>query len=258
VPWVNVDVVAMNSKLREFHEAGFAVLPEVSSEELVLLRHFLTEKFVAIMRRNSIDFETIVPSRNITDYHLSAYQIDHESVWVKNSRLLSSADIDFFLKSFSFIDRLRSIIGDFEIADIEGLGRPEIYWRLARPGGLDLAPAHKDSWFWALTNNLKPEEQAGLAKVWIPVFTDIDESGLSVVPGSHRLDLPFGVEIRHGRPKPTIDTHSIEELNFFKVPVPDGGMILFDRDLLHKGVSGVGKATRVSMEFAIKSTTLFA
>jgi ectoine hydroxylase-related dioxygenase (phytanoyl-CoA dioxygenase family) len=152
----------------------------------------------------------------------------------------------------SLFDQIEDALGPFDVADIEGLGYPEIYWRLVRPDAAgDVAGAHTDEWFYTYTNRLTPQQQAGLVKVWVGVHVDPGRSGLAVVPDSHQKDWPNHAEMRHGRPKPVLDVDQ-RTLNLVNLDVKPGEAVVFHIRLLHAGIAHTGTRCRISMEFAIR------
>jgi hypothetical protein len=240
----------------EFAEAGFVCLPPVSSAELTALRDLIKDKYHRVLQPTLVNVPVEMHATHITRYHEISNYFDHSAVWDKSARLFSAEEVQIFIEDFSFLRSLEDLLGVVEIADIEKIGYPEIYWRIVRPGVADVAPAHKDSWFWSVTNNLSVEAQRGLAKIWIPIWSEPNVSGLAVSPGSHKIEIPFGAELRHGRLKPTVDPADLNQIDFKLLRVLDGGMILFDRELLHRGFGSDSRLTRISLEFAIRSPAI--
>ena len=75
---------------------------------------------------------------------------------------------------------------------------------------------------------------------------------MSVVDGSHREDIPFTSEFRHGRNKPACRAEDIAKFEFNILPLEVGQAVVFNPELLHKGVNHDEDITRVSIEFAVK------
>ena len=239
--------------IEQFHDNGFVVLENSSQEDLSRLRKFIFEKMRCAIRPHDPSVDEVFEISSLESYHKFSFCVNHEACWTKDARIFNASDVDFFINNLGFIDIIQMHFGDIEIADIEGLGYPEIYWRVVRPGGSDVAPAHKDSWFWELTNNIPVPSQRSLAKVWIPILSVVGENALQVAPGSHKVDIQYHGVNRHGRIKPEPDIGALLKINFMAPEIPNGSMIIFDRDLLHRGASTSLDKTRYSLEFAIRS-----
>ena len=232
---------------------GFVVGPAPLSGEVDWLRALVTEKWRAALIARYPQLKSHIETTPISAYHELAPQIDHAATWVKDTRLFSPTDVVELQQKLSTFRFLEEAFGPFEVADIEGLGYPEIYWRLVRPNTpSDVAGAHADSWFYTLTNNLPTAEQARLVKVWIPIYSDIGASGLSVGVGSQKLNLAYGGEMRHGRVKPVLKDQRARDLPMTILPLEPGQCVAFHVDLLHQGVSHSTDRCRVSLEFAIR------
>jgi hypothetical protein len=242
-----------NQAIEQFHEDGFVVLENSSQKDLSQLQQFIFEKMRCAIRSHDTSVDELFEISSLERYHNFPFSVNHEAYWTKDARIFNASDVDFFINDLGFIDIIQMYFGDIEIADIEGLGHPEMYWRVVRPGGSDVAPAHKDSWFWELTNNIPMPSQKSLAKVWIPILSVVGENALQVAPGSHKVDIQYRGVNRHGRLKPEPDKEALRKINFIAPEIPNGSMIIFDRDLLHRGASNSLDKTRYSLEFAIRS-----
>jgi hypothetical protein len=235
---------------------GFVIGPVPDAEEVAWLRAFVTAKWRDVLTARYPDLRPVIEATAISDYHKIAPMIDHATTWTKDARLFSRSDVQQLQQNLSAFRFLDESFGSFEIADIEGLGYPEIYWRLVRPNQPgDVAGAHADAWFYTLTNNLSAAEQARLVKVWMPVYADIGVSGLSVGVGSQRMNLAYRGEMRHGRMKPLLVDERSKSLEMTALPLQAGQCVAFHVDLLHQGISHSTDRCRVSLEFAIRLRT---
>ena len=80
----------------------------------------------------------------------------------KCNRILPKEFIEW-LSTTNFANKLKEKIGEYRISDEEGLGYPNVYWRLVRPNNkADVGPLHCDAWFWEINNNYN--EKSGIKK----------------------------------------------------------------------------------------------
>lgn len=244
----------MSTETREqFEKYGFVIIKNDNQHDLSRLQHFIFEKIKTAIRPYNPSVDELLTFTSLENYHKLSFGFDHENFWTKNIRLFNFSDVNFFITQLSFFRLISAHFGDIDIADIEGLGYPEIYWRVVRPGGADVALAHKDSWFWELTNNIPITAQKSLAKVWIPIFSVVGKNALEVAPESQNIHVPYRGVKRHGRVKPEPDLDALRKVKFVAPNIPNGSMIIFDRNLLHRGASQAVDKTRYSLEFAIRS-----
>jgi len=241
--------------LSTFHEQGFVTLNFLTKGQFEQIKSLIVDKWRMIIIENHPELTAEVQDLDINGYHKIASQLDHENLWTKKQRLFSQSEV-LTLFDFGLISWLRDLFPDLEIVDIEGIGYPEIYWRLVRPGGADVAPAHRDTWFWTITNKIPENNQHGLAKVWFPVVSIPNENGLAVYPRSMTWDIEPEIEHRHGREKPALSERSANILSNhtpLNLPLDLQQCVLFDRKLFHFGIPHTINTTRVSVEFAVKS-----
>jgi hypothetical protein len=240
---------AQSSRSKIKDSPGFVSGFSFSPADLSRLRDIITARWLGRIRsvaRPELADQFL--AIGIERYH------DHGSLWNKDARLFSKEDVQE-IWSMSLFKDLILAFGPLTIADIEGLGYPEIYWRLVRPNNpQDVSGVHADSWFYTYTNDLTPEHQANLIKIWVAIFVAPGESGLKVMVDSHRSVWPHHSEIRHGRSKPVLDVAE-SGLDLKVVATRPGEAIAFNIDLLHGGVAHVCNQTRVSIEFAVRSTS---
>ena len=200
------------------------------------------------------ELNTRLQSLSLKDYHLLNDVVDHPNLWSKAHRIFSQSQVEQF-QQFSVFQNIRADLGPVVIADIEGLGYPELYWRLVRPlPHCDVAVAHADTWFYSITNDIPLARQKRLCKFWMSIHTTPGQSGLSVHPDSHKMTWKHGSEIRHGRPKPVF-LDDPTRLKLQNVPLEDAQGIVFHTHLIHKGIAHAGSETRFSIECALELET---
>jgi hypothetical protein len=244
----------IQQNLDDFEENGFFVLPQPSKEEQKLLFDLVNEKWKRNVLKSYPDLEGRLAEIDISKYHSIANLVDHGKLWPKASRLFSIPEVDYIIENLSLFKNLRLVFSNYFVADIEKNGFPEIYWRIVRPlSEADVAPAHRDSWFFTSTNNLSADIQKKLVKIWLPVVTSDSEIGLSLAAGSHKLNLRYTTELRHGSVKPVPNLSDIAKCSLKAENLGCGQAVVFHRDLLHKGISHSADITRVSIEFAIST-----
>lgn len=193
---------------------GFATTQWLSKDEYSIVEKAIYEQWLyRIQMANPVVAARIVKENiDIKRYHLVSPQLDHGKIWTKHSRILPQSFANWFLNS-NFSQQLSSYFGDFIISDEDGLGWPNIYWRLVRPmQKADLGPLHRDEWFWKLNQQYeKPNYRFKRVKVWIAIHGEPGKNGLLVEPGSHnRTDIEWDAELRHGSIKPVLLTDAKE------------------------------------------------
>ena len=84
--------------------------------------------------------------------------------------------------------KLNKIYDFVEITDEEKLGYGNIYWRIVRPNQpRDIGALHRNSWFWEIDKTqFLPSCKFKRLKVWISIYTKPGESGLLIIPKSHK------------------------------------------------------------------------
>jgi hypothetical protein len=226
----------------------------LSDSELDQLLAIIRRKWLENLIRLSPADAPVFNATPMQKYHEVSHLVDHRSAWTKASRIFSKEEVGSILK-LPFFGRLGERVGEFDVADNEGIGYPEIYWRLVRPGhASDVAGAHADAWFYDYTNNLTAQQQKGLVKVWVAICVQPGESGLAVLPGSHRVEWPNFSEMRDGRPKPVLGVPQ-DTLGLINLDTVPGEAVVFSTRLLHAGIAHCGSYTRISIEFAIRLRT---
>ena len=238
-----------DSQMMSFAKQGYFILPALSEKELESLRTIIRNKYI----KNMEDFHTFDfhddESKQPSNYHNLSIQ-NHSEIWGKQQRIFSENEVREFL-NFSLFYHLKNEFSYRRVADIEGIGYPEIYWRIVRPNKAeDVSGIHADSWFFKHTNKMTNEAQKNLLKVWIPIEVFPNEGGLGVYPGSHLKTWNYDTIKKDGRIKPKLNYTPDQDKII--LPLKPGEPVIFDRNLLHFGVSHKADYTRVSMEFAIE------
>ena len=230
---------------------GFFKGIRLSQSELTRIRQMIRDKWVSTLTAARPDCGLLFQGTQVSDYHKVADLVDHAAIWIKTSRVFSVQEVAE-ISSMSLFEELRQIFGPLQVIDIGGVGYPEIYWRLVRPGkASDVAGPHTDAWFWEYTNGISPVAQTGIIKVWIAIDLIPGASGLSLVPGSHLKHWPHHTEWRHDMLKPVLDVDEAT-LSLVCVDTEPGEAIVFHRRLLHKGMVHQGDACRTSIELAVQ------
>src|SRR3954466_3555259 len=112
---------------------GYTVGPIPLEPEVAWLRDFVQRKWRSVLQGKYPALAAVIAATPITDYHKIAHLIDHASAWSKDARLFNAAEVGELTQHLSLFRFLRDKFGPHEVADIEHLGHPEIYWRLVRP-----------------------------------------------------------------------------------------------------------------------------
>jgi hypothetical protein len=251
------DSMTSEQLMSQFRREGFVILPLLNSHQFSAIRSIISRKWRHRLIEQYPHLESKIHDLDLADYHTIASDIDHPNLWTKEHRLFSHEEVATLL-DIGILGNLPELLPDVTIVDIEGIGYPEIYWRLVRPGTSDVAPAHRDSWFWEITNNLQESDQLGLGKVWLPIITVPGQNGLGVYPNSKQWSIEPLTEFRHGRMKPVLPSGALDDKIALNLPVIEKECVLFDRKLFHFGIPHSIDRTRVSVEFAVRATALYS
>ncbi len=234
---------------------GYIIGPTPPESEVAWLQDFVQRKWRNVLTSKYPALSDTIAGTSIFDYHKISHLIDHASAWGKDARLFTPAEVAELCERLTIFGFLEATFGTYEIADIEGLGYPEIYWRLVRPKQPgDVAGAHADAWFYTVTNHMPPDEQQRIVKVWFPVFSEPGLSGISVAVDSHKMNLAYTGEMRHGRMKPLMTDPRAPDIKLSPLQLTPGQCVAFHVDLLHQGIGHMTDRSRVSIEFAIRRT----
>jgi hypothetical protein len=233
---------------------GYCILPTLDVTDFERLERAVVHSWARVLGSYlNTDPSLILNHHKIENYASDFPNIDHEQIWSKKTRMLSETDAKDLCDNLLLLQNLRKVWARAEVIDFEGLGYPEFTWRIVRPSTpdatLDVAEPHKDEWFWRVTNNIELTRQEDYWKIWIGLRLP-EGSGLYVQPASHKIDIPYTTEVRHGRPKPKI-LDSYHHM-LVSLPLNEGDPVFFDRRLLHAGTGSSMTGTRVSIEFGVK------
>ena len=191
-----------------------------------------------------------VDSLSIEEYH-KINNLDHNALWPKSARMLDQNQATELLHH-RYFESLLSTYNNAQVSDEEGLGYPNLYWRIVRPNvTTDVGPLHRDSWFWQINAYPCIREKHQRVKVWIPITTVQNKSGLRIQRGSH-LNTDISYSIRYGQRenKPQIISE-VDPASLTLLPTKNGEPVIFHDDLLHGGVVNTSSVTRVSLEFTM-------
>lgn len=205
----------------------------------------------------TVESERLVLShlRNVFNRHFDSlleavtHAIHHDfgRVKEKTNRMFSELSTREFLAFLSTSD-LHKRLGDYFVSDEEGLGYPNLYFRIVRRGSKsDVGALHADRWFWDLNQQTIPGGHRRI-KIWMPIIQDDENPSLCIIPGSHRSDYQYGYSIDSaGKKRPLISGDDFRLTSAVGAPVRVGQQFVFHDDLIHGG--RVSAVNRVSLEF---------
>ena len=224
---------------------------ELSVVELCIVRDWIRDFYLNRIQcecPQSVHYFSDIPT---VEYHHHAELFNHSAMFPKTVRVFPPSPADVILR-FNFMRRIRSEfisngLGCF-IRDEEGFGWPNITWRLVRPNCGDVGPMHADQWF-ADIDGFKDPPGFKPIKVWIQIYGS-DKSGLLVVLGSHLTPNDYTVFERDGRKKPKWNGDE-SKVRTVIPPCNPGQGIIFNHNLLHRGIENTSDQTRVSIDFTV-------
>lgn len=227
---------------------GFFCGLSLTADELTHVRGLVSRSFLRRIAETYPDLTARFGSVELDRYHELAGLIDHKRLWAIEHRILDREALEE-VRSTSLVRSLEAAFGPFDIADAEGVGRPNMVWRVVRPEHwTDVGPMHADIWFRELGHGWLPPSIRHV-RAWIGVYCERGRSGFRVVPDSHKRNWPYRGEKRDGFAKPTIDIDegdlAVEDLD-----LTPGQAVVFSDRLLHRGVPS-NTRTRVSLEFTL-------
>ncbi|MFN0317453.1 MAG: phytanoyl-CoA dioxygenase family protein [Burkholderiales bacterium] len=233
---------------------GFSTQLCLTPGDLALFRKLIQEQWLARIKQCHPHLAAHALSLGIAAYHELSEDLDHQTLWPKEYRILGDAAVQA-LKQTTLFEDLRSNFGCFGLAEgfhgnthIAGLD--EVYWRLVRPNAAsDVGSLHADHWFHDMMqmSGKAFSRDAYTLKVWIPIYCEPGRNGLLLVPDSHRRDWKYSTRWVNGQPKPQFDDEATPVL----VNTPPGNMLVFNERVLHGGAVNRGSQTRVSAEITL-------
>jgi predicted O-methyltransferase YrrM len=235
-----------------YGDDGFFIADILDAHGLHQLRTIVNDKFHSVIKLKYPDLYQEFEGLSIDQYHTRSNLIDHANTWRKAMRTFDRKLVDRFLE-LPWKARLAEIVGPFELLGLEEAGLPDIYMRLVRPNEpKDIGPMHADQWFTDLGNH-QIDPKLTLAKVWIPIYSDPVNDGLTGVPGSHlrRDELHYDSELRDGYVKPVLPERVLNSINPIRLMAKPGQAVSFTYDFLHGGSVNAGTDTRVSLELTL-------
>ncbi len=238
-----------NSLLKSLEEGKGYHITRMEKSDLCTLRAMVRDQWLSRMQEIQPDeferFKTIP----MDHYHRFCDGFDHKSLWTKYSRMLSERDVET-IKKLDFIKTLECKLGKFVISNEDRRGCEEIYWRIIRPGNMDVGAMHADGWFWDMYDwpSIPGRERI---KVWISLYTVKGKNGLRIIPNSQKkLDWKFRAEKRDGVLKPVFYEDEAK-LDIIPAPLEPGDIIVFHDLLVHGGMVSTVDRTRVSLEMTL-------
>ncbi|MEM7466132.1 MAG: phytanoyl-CoA dioxygenase family protein [Pseudomonadota bacterium] len=235
-----------------YEENGFKVFDCFEPAELEAARALVRRRYLHAIEDTYPHLAEQFRSLPTTRYHELNHLIDHRKTWIKAYRVLPPEDSKKFSK-LGLIDRLRELIGDFEVCGIDDVGWEEFWWRIVRPGEVnDVAPLHADQWYHELGDGYYPPGST-ICKIWVPLHSNPMLNGLEGIPMSalSRPDNHYVGELRHGIVKPRIADDLVDENALITIPVHEGQAVTFTNSFIHRGKVNRADFSRISIEFAV-------
>ncbi len=238
----------MHSIEKYIHESkpGFLKIPLLKKVETEFVQKIIFEKIKKLNSKNNViadDFETLMQSYND--------QI-HECLKLKKNRIFDFTEAENFLALDSIVELQtrfpNHLLGNVTFGHLSTEKRPEIYFRVVRPGKPeDVGPIHCDKWF----NELYGLGYGGCrsVKVWLSIFTEVGLNGLLISPGSHRINYEYAQIMTNDGPRPV--PKFLEDSVYMElVDASPGDAVIFSESILHAGAVNNGLYPRVSIELA--------
>ena len=227
----------------------FQVIRFVTSEEINAWLNEIERIVKQKLLKIGIEWPT---EFKIYDYHKVVNNDLHGILWPKKERIFSKE----FLKTETindWLERVVNLLDKREVLDIEGIGYPEIYFRLVRPNEPeDISGIHTDGAFYSITNKISEAEWDSWVKIWVPLCFEPDHNTLAFVRGSHRESYQFEVKDGLDKKRPLFaQINSEKKLNWVKPVNEIGEIALFSPKTLHCGYNKASNLTRISFEFAV-------
>jgi hypothetical protein len=215
---------------------GYSII-DVPASLRTLAESVISAKLEPLASRPGFDFDALlIDIVNGTNF---------DSVKGKAFRMFDAESVELW-KGHEFLKKLFAEDDSLFISDEENLGYPNIYWRLVRAGSaLDVGPVHADHWFWDLGHGSIPPGYRRV-KTWIPLRQDQQHVGLSIGPGTHRMDFQYDKVLKDGKYKPVFERGPVDHL-LIPAPVRVGQAVVFHDRLLHGGEVSP-RELRLSME----------
>jgi hypothetical protein len=240
--------MAINFNLMKLTSEGFFSSCDLPNDVLLIfeaeIRNLVKKKLLA----HDI---VLPPSLPLSSYHTLVSDELHADLWSKDSRVFSQN----FISQAQVSDWLGQICRNYGkqgVLDVEGIGYPEIYFRLVRPAKkTDIFGAHSDGPFFSVTNNIPEELWSNWLKIWMPICFEKEANTLGFFPGSMNIKPNFKSLSFKDKIRPVL-TDDLDVFGPIFFPVENTGeVVVFSPYVLHQAWNEGSVQTRVSVEFAI-------
>ena len=195
--------------------------------------------------QNAIELITGRALANLEDYHQSHSDF-HGVLAPKSARIFRDSVVQE-LSKLSSMKALAEKFPDHKIANvIDENGtqeRPEIYFRLSRPGiGSDVGCPHMDAWFHRAS--ALQHAEGSTHKAWIAICVESGLNGLMFFPHADIANLEYS--LFNARVYCDSDQAALGSAHL--PTIESGEAFIFRDDVLHAGAVNGGSKTRVSVE----------
>lgn len=232
-------------------------------KQLKSLGYYLDEVPVEVVEAFSTEIAKIVreklrlvslefpPKTCLSCYHRFITDYEHSRIWNKESRLFK---YDFISQPViqNWLEGICKKNNKAAVLDVEGLGYPELYFRIVRPKQLDdVFGAHSDGPFFSFANGVLEETWSKWLKIWMPICFESSNNTLGFFPKSMLVKPTFEPTQFDDKIRPTLkeDASKFGQISF---PIKKiGQLVVFSPRVLHQAINQGANHTRVSIEFAI-------
>lgn len=227
---------------------GFEIKEALEPEILNIFQAEVKRLVCSRLSENKISVGT---NFQLEDYHNFVTDELHSTIWEKKNRLFSQDFLNNFEvnKWFNkFLERVRKT----RVLDVEGIGYPEVYFRLVRPCRKgDTFGAHNDGIFYTVTNEVPENIWANWLKVWFPIKFEPLGNTIGFYPESMVITPTFARKYFLDKPRPIL-MDGIEKFGNIILPIRKlGQAVVFSPYCLHQAVNSGATHSRVSVEFAV-------
>lgn len=230
-------------------ETGIVKGKKFSVSEIQEIKDLISEHLANIIKAQSPFIASEFINRGLQNYHLSIDDLIHSKCLAKSARTLPENSCKK-IQQMSFFNYLNELIGNFHLADEEGVGHQQITFRITRPNKKeDVGSMHRDSWFWE-QHGFKVAQDHGRFKCWTQIEGEPRKSGLILMPGSHREQLDYTVQKNNNKLSFAIGS-KYDETRLRQYCESLGSPVMFNHDVLHGGSVNHGQYCRVSFELTI-------
>lgn len=222
------------------HGPGF-YLTKFNLNEKKNIKNLITKKFKSNLKKFKL------PNIEIENYHkLQISDNLHKKIFTRENRVLSNSFINF-LKKTSVFNKLSKEYRFIKFSKKVIKNKYDVFWRIVRPKKTDVGEIHADEWFWRV-NRWKITKGYECIKVWMMLSNNLNY-GLSVISGSHTKKFHYKKIFKDKIFKPQLIQNN--KFNEKKLITKFGDCVIFNYQLLHKGLINKSNITRVSLEFTL-------